>query len=166
MIKNFLPSVWRRSESSLRRAEDHPFFALQREINEMFDDFFRGFDLAPFGETRWAREFVPSVDVREDEKEVIVKAELPGMDEKDIDVSLADDILTIKGEKKEEKEDKGKDFYRREIRCGAFNRAIQLPSGLDTDKAEARFKNGVLTITLPKLEEAKEQRKKIAIKTE
>ena len=103
MIKNLLPTVWRRSETPLRRAEESPFLALHREMNRMFNDFSRGFDLSPF-DGGWSWGFSPQVDVREDEKEVTVKAELPGIEEKDIEVNLADNGLTIKGEKKAEKE--------------------------------------------------------------
>ena len=163
MIRNLLPTVWRRSETPLRRAEESPFLALHREMNRMFDDFSRGFDLSPF-DGGWSWGFSPPVDVREDEKEVTVKAELPGMEEKDIEVNLADNGLTIKGEKKAEKEEKGKDNWYRETSYGAFHRFIPLPEGLDREKVDARFKNGVLTVTLPRLEEAKA--KKIAVKTE
>ena len=163
MIRNLLPTVWRRSETPLRRAEESPFLALHREMNRMFDDFSRGFDLSPF-DGGWSWGFSPPVDVREDEKEVTVKAELPGMEEKDIEVNLADNGLTIKGEKKAEKDEKGKDNWYRETSYGAFHRFIPLPEGLDQEKVDARFKNGVLTVTLHRLEEAKG--KKIAIKAE
>jgi len=163
MIRNLLPTVWRRSETPLRRAEESPFLALHREMNRMFDDFSRGFDLSPF-DGGWSWGFSPPVDVREDEKEVTVKAELPGMEEKDIEVNLADNGLTIKGEKKAEKEEQGKDNWYRETSYGAFHRFIPLPEGLDQEKVDARFKNGVLTVTLHRLEEAKG--KKIAIKAE
>ena len=163
MIRNLLPTVWRRSETPLRRAEESPFLALHREMNRMFDDFSRGFDLSPF-DGGWSWGFSPPVDVREDEKEVTVKAELPGMEEKDIEVNLADNGLTIKGEKTAEKEEKGKDNWYRETSYGAFHRFIPLPEGLDKEKVDARFKNGVLTVTLRQLEEAKG--KKIAIKAE
>ena len=164
MIKNLLPTVWRRSETPLRRAEEHTFLALHREMDRIFDDFFRGFNLSPFDGGRSWGAFTPSVDVREDEKEVTVKAELPGMEEKDIEVNLADNGLTIKGEKKAEKEEQGKDNWYRETSYGAFHRFIPLPEGLDQEKVDARFKNGVLTVTLHRLEEAKG--KKIAIKAE
>lgn len=164
MIKNLLPTVWRRSESPLRRAEENPLFALHREMDRMFDNFFRGFDLSPFDNERGA--FYPSVDVREDEKEVTVRAELPGMDEKEIEVSVTDNGLTIQGEKKFEKEEKGDGNWHRETSYGAFRRVIPLPEGLDMEKVDARFKNGVLTITLARLEEAKAKGKRIAIKAE
>lgn len=166
MIKNLLPTVRLRGDSPLRRAEEHPFFTLQREMNQMFDDLFHGFDLTSSGGGRSYGAFSPSVDVREDEKEVTVKAELPGMNEKDIEVSLTENGLTIQGEKKAEKEEKGKDYWHRETSYGAFHRVIPLPQGLNTDKVDARFKNGVLTVTLPRKEEAKAKGKKIDVKAE
>ena len=166
MIKNLLPTVWRRSETPLRRAEEHPFLALHREMDRLFDDFFRGFDQSPFDGGRSWGAFSPSVDVREDEKELVVKAELPGMEEKDVEVSLTDRGLTIKGEKRAEKEEKGKDNWYREASYGSFHRTIPLPEGLNMEKVNARFKNGVLTVTLARLEEAKAKEKKIAIKAE
>lgn len=166
MFKNLLPSVWRRSESPIARTDDHPFFALQREMNQMFDNFFRGFDLAPTDGRSVFGAFSPSIDVLEDEKQVSIKAELPGLDEKDVEVNLTDNALTIRGEKKEEKEDKGKDYWHRESSYGSFVRVIPIPEGLNAEKADARFKNGVLTISLPRLEEAKAKVKKIEIKTE
>lgn len=166
MIRNLLPTVWRRSESPLRRAEENPFLVLHREMNRMFDDFFRGSDLSPFEPGRVLETFSPSVDIREGENEITVKAELPGMDEKDIEVSLTDNGLTIKGEKRAEKEEKGKDYWRRETSYGSFHRVIPLPAGLNADKVDARFKNGVLSVTLPRLEAAKAKEKKIAIKAE
>ncbi len=166
MIRNLLPTIWRRSESPLRRAEENPILDLHREMNRMFDDFSRGSDLSPFESERGWRAFTPSVDVREDEKEVTVKAELPGMDEKEIEVNLADGALTIKGEKKKEKEEQGKDYWHRETSYGTFHRVIRLPEGLNMETVDARFKNGVLTVTLARLEEAKIKEKKIAIKAE
>jgi HSP20 family protein len=166
MIKNLLPTVWRRSESPLRRAEENPFYALHREMNQMFDDFFRGLELSPFAGGRNGGTFSPSIDVREGEKEVTVKAELPGMEEKDIEVNLTDDALTITGEKRDEKEEKGKGYWQREASYGSFRRVVPLPDGLDREKVDARFKNGVLTITLARLEDAKAKSKRIAVKAE
>jgi HSP20 family protein len=133
-------------------------------MDSLFDNFFRGFDLEPF-ESR-AGGFSPKVDVFENDREITVSAELPGMDEKDIDVSLQDHVLTIKGEKKEEKEDKGKDYCRMERSYGSFVRTIPLPVEVETDKIEARFRKGVLSITLPKTAGAVQETKKIAVKVE
>jgi len=166
MIKNLLPTIWQKSDLPLRRGEENPFLTLQREINQMFDNALHGFNLPAFGGVKGFGEFLPSIDVREDEKEISVKAELPGMEEKDIEVTLSDDALTISGEKKEEKETKGKDYYHRETSYGSFRRVIPLPAGINTEKVEARFKNGVLTVTMPRLQETPAKQKRIAVKTE
>jgi HSP20 family protein len=132
---------------------------------DFFDDFFRGgFGLEPVERRLGA--FTPSVDVSEDDKQVKVTAELPGMDEKDIDVSLSKDSLTIKGEKKEEKEEKKKDYYRMERSYGSFSRTIALPVEVDTDKVRAEFRKGILTVTMPKTSKAIEETKKISVKAE
>lgn len=154
------------------RREDggSPFWLLQQEMNRLFDDFFLGWgpgELSPFRalEER-AGAFAPQMDVTEDDKEICVTVELPGMDEKDIDISISSDVLTIRGEKKSEKEDKGKNYYRMERSYGAFHRAIPLPAEVDQDKIEASFKKGVLTVTLPKTAEAQREAKKITVKVE
>ncbi len=148
-----------------------PFESLRREIDRLFDDFDGGlwprafrrslFDMAPFGGAAWA---APAVDFAETEKAYEVTAELPGMDEKDIEVKFADGVLTIRGEKQEEKEEKKKDYYLHERSFGSFHRALQLPNGIDQDKIQATFKKGVLTVTLPKSAEAQKAEKKIAVK--
>lgn len=164
-IKDLVPSVWRRAGMPVGREEEQPFYSLQREVNQLFDDFFREVDVAPFGFVGGPlKTFSPSIDIKETDEEIIVKAELPGMDEKDVDVNLLEDRLTIKGEKKEEKEDKGSDYHRMERSYGSFNRVIVLPERIDTKKADALFKNGVLTVTLPKAEGAKVKGQKIPIK--
>jgi len=132
-------------------------------MNRLFDDFFRGADLMPARER--LNRFVPSLDVRENDKEVTIKAELPGMDEKDVELLVTENSLTLKGEKKEEKEDKGKDYYHMERSYGSFQRVIPLPEGIDINKVEAKFKKGVLSINLPKLESARTKGKKIEIKS-
>ena len=116
----------------------------------------------------WRREIswgkVPAVDIVEKDKAYEFSAELPGMDESNIDVKFADGTLTIKGEKNEEKEEKKKDYYLSERHFGSFQRTFQVPNGIDPDKIDATFKNGVLTVTLPKSAEAAKNEKKIAIK--
>lgn len=162
-ITDLIP--WKRSEreATTRVEMEHPLRVFEREMNRLFDDF-----LSPFGSFGWGDErlvtFSPRVDVVENDKEVKISAELPGMEEKDINVSLARDALTISGEKREEKEDRGKNFYRMERSYGSFQRTIPLPCEVDSDRASATFKKGVLTITLPKTAEA-QCRKKIPIKT-
>lgn len=100
----------------------------------------------------------------EGDKEMKVSAELPGLDEEDVEVTLANNVLTISGEKKDEKQDRGKNYYRMERSYGSFKRSISVPLEVDTDKVEATFKQGVLTITLPKTAAA-QRRKRIAVKT-
>jgi len=107
---------------------------------------------------------VPAVDVTEDDKVYKIAAELPGMDEKDIEVTVNGDMLTIKGEKRQEKEEKGKNTYVCERSYGSFQRAFSLPDGVDRNKISADFSKGVLTITLPKSAEAQKQQKKVDVK--
>jgi HSP20 family protein len=151
-----------------------PFETLRREVDRLFEDFDRGFWTAPFRrsifdiEPFWKRELTlpaaPAVDIVEKEKAYEVTAELPGMDEKNIEVKLANGGLTIKGEKEEEKEEKKKEYYLHERRFGSFERSFAIPEGVDTDKIEASFKKGVLTVTLPKKPEAIKPEKKIEVK--
>lgn len=143
-------------------AATSPFDHLRREIEHVFDTFRAGTLGFPF--LRGALAMSPAVDVAEKEGEYEITAELPGLDEKDIEVKLSNGNLTIKGEKKEEKEEKEKDYYLSERRYGAFTRVFQLPEGVDAQKVEARFAKGVLTVKLPKTEEACKQEKKIDIK--
>ncbi len=144
---------------------DSPVLNLQRGINRMFDNFFAGFSLGPV-ELANEKMFIPKVNVMEGLKEVRVTAELPGLAEKDMEVSISRGRLALKGEKRTEKEDQGKNFHYLERSSGSFYREIPLPENTDPDKAQAIFKNGVLTVTLPKLPGAKEDRKKIPIKNE
>ena len=130
-----------------------PFAALRREMNALFDDFFPGVGEAsgPLGT------FMPRVDVKEMDGEIRVTAEMPGMEEKDVEISVDGDMLTIKGEKKEEKEEKGEESYRLERSYGSFRRSIGLPCAVNADKASAKYKQGVLTVTLPKAAESKKK---------
>ena len=148
-----------------RREEYTPFGLLRQEMNRLFDNFFGGFEVEPFI-GRGLGGFSPSVDIKESDKDIRVSVELPGMDDKDVNVLLGKDSLTIKGEKKEEKEDKGKNYYRMERSYGSFSRTIPLPAEIDTDRAKAEFKKGLLTVTLPKTAQAIKQTKKISVKTD
>jgi len=150
-----------------------PFKSLRREIDRLFEDYDRGawrspfrtnWSLEPFfhGEVRWPA--IPTVDVAETEGAYKVTAELPGMDEKDVDVTLASNILTIKGEKTEEKEETKPDYHVQERHFGAFERHFPIPDGVETAEIEATFKNGVLTVVLPKKAEAKKPEQKIEVK--
>jgi HSP20 family protein len=147
---------------------------LKREIDRLFDDFH------PFGwrlpSARSAFDFelprlsgggwpiAPAIDLAEKETEYEITAELPGLEQKDIEVKLSNQTLTISGEKKEEREEKRKDYHLSERRYGSFRRSLQLPEGVDTDKVDATFAKGVLTIKLPKTAEAQKAEKSIAIK--
>jgi HSP20 family protein len=155
--------VRQEEERSLQR-EDHPLLTLQRDMNRLFDDFFGGRALEPFGAfgEGWDA-FSPQVDVVETDKEIRVSAELPGLDDKDIEVSLSHDVLTISGEKRQEEQERGRDYYRAERSYGSFRRSIPLPAEVDADKVDAVFRKGVLTITLSKMAEAK-GRKQITVK--
>lgn len=160
-IKNLVP--WRREKNNLpiHRENDDPFYALQRA----FDDFWSKFDGLSLVEDGF-NEFSPRIDVVETEDQFKVTAELPGMDEKDIDVTLSQDRLVIKGEKKVEKEDKSQNCYHMERSYGSFIRTIPLPvDGVENDKVEADFNKGVLTISLPKSPQAQKLSKRIPVKS-
>jgi HSP20 family protein len=153
-----------------------PLESLRREMDRLFDDFgigtwrspFRGsfFDMDPFRRAKAAFSGVPAVDVTETEKGYKVTAELPGMDEKNIEVKIANGMLMIKGEKQEEKEEEKQDYYVRERSFGSFERTFPVPDGVDLDKVDASFKKGVLTVTLPKTAEAQKEEKKITVRGE
>jgi HSP20 family protein len=131
-------------------------------MDKLVENFFGGFDFRSFG--RRSVTFMPQVDVADADKEIKVSVELPGLDGKDVEVSLTKETLTIKGEKREEKEEKGKDYYRSERSFGSFTRTIPLPFEIDAEKAEASFKKGVLTVSLPKTKRVISETKKVAIK--
>jgi HSP20 family protein len=170
MNKNLIP--WRRSrELPVRRVEENPFLALHQRMNELFDGFFSDFEEG-FTERRagsLARRSglaVPTVDVSETDDEVLVTADLPGLTEKDVEVTLDRDVVTIRGSRKEEREEKKKNYHLMERSYGEFHRVIPLPEGIDKDKAKATFKNGVLKLALPKLPEAKAERRHIDVTAE
>lgn len=143
----------------------HEMESLHRDMDRLFEGVWNegiGSSLLP---DFWARgEVMPQLDATEDDTTFQVKIDLPGLDEKDVDVTLSDRVLTIRGEKKEEKETKEKDFYRRERAHGTFRRSIEIPIAVDATKIEASFKKGVLTIQLPKTQEAQEKVKHIDVK--
>ena len=153
------PGTTEAARSASSAATDiHPFFALHREMNRMFDDVFRGFDLTPFGLSAKAEGRLgwPQIDIDETDKEVRITAELPGLDEKDISLEIANGVLSISGKKKTESEDKARRFSERYY--GRFERRIPMQD-VEEDKAIAAIKNGVLTITVPKSPEAKNVRR-------
>ncbi len=131
---------------------------LRREMDRLWEDFFGRRELLA-DEGGW----VPAVDVSEDKENVTVRAELPGIDPKEVEISLSGDTLNIRGEKRQRTEKKGENFHRIETRWGRFSRSIRIPVPVDPDKIEARYHNGVLIVTMPKKEEVRPRQ--IEIKT-
>jgi HSP20 family protein len=166
-VRDLIP--WGRSNgnrvpSLLPNDERDPFLSLHREVNRLFDDVFRGFGsgLPSFGNGSAFSAGGPSIEISDTDKEIKVTAEVPGLEEKDIEVLLNDGVLTLKGEKRSETEDKDRQFSERYY--GRFQRRIPLGVEVQDDQVDARFKNGVLTVTLPKSKKAQSQVKRIAIK--
>ena len=154
------------------RSQAHPALGLRQGLGNMFDDFFNDFALSPLWNDSWPSlnrgsggglQLSPNVDVTENEDAFKVTAELAGLEEKDIDVILDDDRLTIKGEKEEKKDEKEDNYHISERYYGTFERSFGLPKSVDRDHVKASMKNGVLSVTLPKSKEAKALSKKIAI---
>jgi HSP20 family protein len=152
-------------ETSVSRPRDI-FSAMRDEMDRMFERFDADWPRLPgmFRRTGGASMVVPELDVRENGDAFTIEAELPGVEEKDVDVTLANGLLTIKGEKKDEREEKGETYYRSERSFGAFERALRLPDTVDDSRIEARFDKGVLTITAPKRPEAVKAERKIEIR--
>lgn len=136
-------------------------FGLQREINRMFDNMFgRGYQDEDTALVSW----VPSVDIAENDNEYLVKVDLPGVTKDDVKITLESNVLTIRGEKKQEKETKKENFHRVERSYGSFQRSFTLPTTVKSEKIDASFKDGVLTIVLPKMEEAKPKEIEVKVK--
>jgi len=154
----------RRDVPARREGGGDPLGALQSEINRVFESLWRGFDLtAPGGAGDLGSETLPRVDVRDTGQAIEVVAELPGMEPGDIDISLSDGGLTIRGEKRSEREDQDGDYVIRECSFGAIERTVPLPDGVDVDAAQASFRNGVLTITIPKTADAQAAVRRIPV---
>jgi HSP20 family protein len=139
----------------------------ERDMDRMMEDFF-GRRMRPWWPDRWFRGEemdlkVPTVDLFEEKDDVVVKAELPGIDKDNIEVKLNDHTLTIKGEKKKEEEVKEENYYRSERSYGSFLRTLELPKDVHADKVKATFKNGVLEVRMPKTEEAKAKEIKVKV---
>jgi HSP20 family protein len=155
-----------------------PLASLREEVDHLFEDFAWQWPVGPFSSRRRGLLAplrglstglgisAPAVDIVDLEKEIQVRAELPGMEEKDVDVEITDNILTIKGERKEEREEGEKEgrYYLSERRYGSFERSLRLPESADCDKPDAKFSKGVLTIKFPKTKAALQKAKKIKIK--
>jgi HSP20 family protein len=164
-LRDLIP--WSRNENRLpvpvsverdRELETHPLLSLHRELNRLFDDDFRGFGM--WGGTERMAAW-PSVEFGETDKELRVTTELPGVDEKDVELTVEDGVLTLRGEKRAETDDKDRGYSERSY--GRFERRVALPRGIDREKASATFKNGVLTVTLPKTEAANENLRRIPV---
>ncbi len=157
---------FKKSVPAVRREEEFPFYSLQKEMNNLFQDFFSNYEMSPsvMGENAFG-DFSPRIDMHETPKEFTVTAELPGMEEKDIQLKLAGDVLTISGEKRNEKVEDVKGHYKMERIYGSFSRSLLLPAEVDIDKCAATFKNGVLNVVLAKTKEEEKTSKNIAIKT-
>jgi len=164
-LRDLIP--WSRQENRLPAAvgaehdrSDHPLLSLHRDVNRLFEDVFRGFGAPSLGSfdrnLAW-----PHLELGETDKEIRVTAELPGLEEKDVDIIVEDGALTLRGEKKSEVEDKDRGYTERSY--GRFERRIGLPRGIERDKASATFKNGVLTVTLPRSEAANENVRRIPV---
>ncbi len=134
-----------------------PFTELRRVVDSLFDERF----FAPYRFFTFSRSETAPIDMYHTDNKVVVKVALPGVKPEEVEVSITDDILTIKGETKAEEKIEREDYFYREHRYGAFCRTVALPSGLKTDKAEASFEDGVLTLTIPKAEEAKPKQIKV-----
>ena len=140
------------------------FSAMRDEMDRVFERFEQGWPRLPAVFRRDVSITIPELDVRENTNSIVVEAELPGVDEKDVTVTLANGILTIKGEKKHEKEEKAENYHMTERSFGSFERAIRLPDSVDDVKVEAKFDKGVLKVTAAKKPEAVKAERKIEIK--
>lgn len=161
-LKDLIPSFGRKSVP-VKHEDEHPFVSLQREMNRLLDGFVQSWD--PDAPDRFSG-FSPRIDMTEDEKSIKVSAELPGITDKDIEVSLSHDSLTIRGEKKSGKEERRQNYFYAERSFGSFNRTIPIPREIETDKVQAQFKKGILTVTMPKTTAAVKEARKIAVTAE
>jgi HSP20 family protein len=144
-----------------------PFHSFRSEMDRLFDTFMTGLPSVTSLRQGFpaAEGLTPTLDVRENDKEIIVKADLPGIDEKDIHLTFHDGVLTLRGEKKSERSDERENYHLMERSYGSFQRAIRVPETINEDNVEARFDKGVLTVTLPKRPEMVKAQKKIEIKS-
>jgi HSP20 family protein len=152
-----------------RRSRRSAFPALRgvRSLDELFDNLWCGFDTtAPAWRlAKTADGFTPRVNVRETDEEIVVSAELPGLEESDFDISLEDDVLTLKGEKRSEHEEKGEGFHHVETVSGSFERRLRLPCEVDADEVKATYKNGIVTVVLPKRPEDRPEVRTVPVST-
>ena len=150
--QDWLPTSWSRHKDD----NDNPFMALRSQVENLFEDFDKGF---------WSRngEFVVRSNVSETESEICITAELPGLTDKDVDVEVVGNRIAIKGQKKSEKEEEGRQFHRMERSSGSFQRVMTMPFEIDPDTVSASVKDGVMTVTIPKPAEVVSKTRKIKI---
>lgn len=164
-IRDLIPWGRQNDQTPVERRDEsgggNPLLSLHRDVNRLFDDVFRGFSLPAFGGGGNRAVGWPSLGLNESDSEIRIRAELPGMEEKDVEILVEDGVLTLRGEKKSDTEDKERGYS--EHYYGRFERQVALPRGVEQDKAKANFKNGVLTITVPKSKEAIESTRRIPI---
>jgi HSP20 family protein len=153
---------WRNKREDV--GEMTPLISFRNEMDRLFDTFHR----EPFGAMDWPQwgggKWSPPIDISEDEKELTVRAELPGIEAKDLDISIVDNHLVLSGEKKESSETKEKGVYHSETRYGSFRRTLPLPEGVDTEHVDAQYNNGVLTLHLPKTAPAAQKKIEVKVK--
>ncbi len=160
-LKHLVP--WKRGSESLAMRHESPLDVWRSEMDRLFD---RAMSMGLDIPDRMGGHMFPEMDVRETDKEVKITAELPGIDEKDLEVKADESGLTLRGEKHEERKEEKEDYYLSERSFGSFHRHIPLPDGLMTDKAKAKFRNGVLKITIPKSPEAESKHKALKIEVD
>ena len=154
--RHLLPNSWFRQTPAEWQRD--PFQTLRQEMNRLFENF------GTVPDMRWSSDMAPRIDVSETDKEIDIDAELPGMDEKDVDVTLSGDVLTIRGERKNHHEEKNKNYYVSERSYGSFTRSVTLPFDPDPKNVSAQFDKGVLHIVVPKPPEAAAKAAKIPVK--
>jgi HSP20 family protein len=160
---------WRdKSQTPAPRGDDlhDPFLSFRRDVDRMFDDFFSGFGRRAVGSpfASWTAP-TPSLDLTETEKEIVVTAEMPGLDDKDFEVNVSGDVLTLKGEKRAKHEHRNGDAYHMERRFGSFSRSVRLPFEVQDEKVDARYQKGELTIRVPKPADMQRQVRRIEVRT-
>jgi HSP20 family protein len=175
-LKKLAPWNWFRNEESegaasqvarpLARYADNPLLQIHREVDRLFDNMLRGSGIpnlfaGPDTLSGWLR---PSVDIAANDKQYTITVEVPGVEESDVALELIEDSLVIRGEKKQERERKDEEFYNVERSYGSFRRVLSLPGDADPEGIDARFRNGVLTITLPRKAQARSAGRRIEIK--
>ena len=167
MASRSLMPFSRNTQMSRWGEDTDPFLQMRREMNRLFDDVFSGFGgfglPGAFAPALQQMPAAPKIDVSETENEIQIKAEMPGIDQNNVEVLLEDDRLIIRGEKKEEREDKDRNYHVRERVQGVFSRTLPLPFAPDPNQVKAEFKDGVMTITIPKPQEVKQKQHRIDV---